>query len=98
MRSKGEGASPSWEKYVAQLNIRFGSDLHHDPIAKLRNPRQTCSVHGYLIKFEELLNRVDLTEDYILSFFLSGLKEEMQDTIRLLKPTSLQQAISLTKL
>lgn len=52
MRRKGERTSPSWEEYVAQLNVRFGSELHHDPMVELRNLRQTGSVQNYLTKFK----------------------------------------------
>ncbi|KAH7692048.1 Retrotransposon gag domain-containing protein [Dioscorea alata] len=98
MRNKGEENSPNWEEYVTQLDTRFGSELHYDPMAELKDLRQTGSVHNYLIKFEELLNKIDLSDDHILSFFMCGLKEEIKDTIRLFRPANLQEAISLARI
>lgn len=51
-----------------------------------------------MTKFVELLTRIDLTKDHILSFFLSGLKGGILDTIRLLRPATLSEAISLAKI
>lgn len=58
----------NWEDYVKEVNVRFGSKLHHDRMAELRSLKQLGSVQIYLNKFEELLNRVNLAEDYIVSF------------------------------
>lgn len=98
LQRQEEGEILSWEEYVAALSERFGSKLHHYPMVKLRNLKQQGSVQTYLSKFEELLNRVYLTDDYIVSFFLNWLKDKIQYTVRMFRPASLQQAIGLAKL
>nr|CAD1832891.1 unnamed protein product [Ananas comosus var. bracteatus] len=52
----------------------------------------------YQDKFDALLNRVVLTEEYAISCFLSGLKDEIQIPVRMFQPRSLQRALSLAKL
>lgn len=49
-------------------------------------------------KFEELLNRVSLTEEYLVSFFVNSMKVVIRYTVRVVNPINLQQAISLAKL
>ena len=51
----------------------------------------------YQEQFEELLNRVDLPEDYATSYFLSGLKTEIQLAVRMFMPKTLQHARTLAK-
>lgn len=65
---------------------------------ELKDLRQVGSVHSYLIKFEELLNIIEISDGHILSLFMGGLKGEIKDTIKLLRPANLQEAISLAKI
>lgn len=55
--------------YVKALNVRFGTELHYDPMFELKNLIQLGIVQIYLDKFDQLLNRVTLSEEYIVSFF-----------------------------
>ena len=48
--------------------------------------------------FEEFLNKVDLPEDYATSCFLSGLKPEIQLTVRMFMPKNVQHARILAKI
>lgn len=80
------------------LNVRFGTELHYDPMFELKNLIQLGIVQIYLDKFNQLLNRVTLSEEYIVSFFLSRLQDDIQYTVRMFRPMSLQEAVSLAKL
>ena len=60
--------------------------------------KQLGSVQTYLEKFEELMNKVFLSEEYTISCYIGGLKAELQYTVRMFAPRSLQQAIGLAKL
>lgn len=62
---------------MATMNIWFESELHYDPMIELKNLRQLGSVQVYLNKFEEILNRLSLLEEYAVSCFLTGLKDEI---------------------
>nr|CAD1842592.1 unnamed protein product [Ananas comosus var. bracteatus] len=98
MKSRLTRASPTWEEYVSALNTRFGTDLNDDPMAELKELKQTGSVMDYQDKFDALLNRVELAEEYVVSCFLSGLKDEIQIPVRMFQPRTLQNALSLAKL
>ncbi|GAB2220955.1 hypothetical protein Droror1_Dr00012115, partial [Drosera rotundifolia] len=53
---------PLWEEYARELKLS----------------RQEGTVQGYHDMFDSLLNRVKLIEEYVVSHFVSGLKEEIQ--------------------
>ncbi|KAG8380288.1 hypothetical protein BUALT_Bualt06G0000100 [Buddleja alternifolia] len=88
----------SWETYVRALNDRFGTQLYEDPMSELMNLRQIGSVKEYLDHFDELLNHVDLSESYAISCFLAGFRHDIAIQVRMFKPKTLQNAISLAKL
>ena len=52
----------------------------------------------YQEQFDVLINRVDLSVTQVVSCFLSGLKEEIQCSVRMFKPSSLHEAYCLAKL
>ncbi|KAG8375887.1 hypothetical protein BUALT_Bualt09G0005900 [Buddleja alternifolia] len=89
---------PNWEEYVKALSDRFGVLLYDDPMAELMNLKQTGNIQEYLDKFDELMNCVDLSENYAISCFLGGVKGEIAIPVRMFKPKTLQEAISLAKL
>ena len=45
-----------------------------------------------------LSHKVNLTEDYSLSFFIRGLKDEIKIPVRMFGPKNLQQAYTLARL
>lgn len=98
MKSRLTRAIPSWEEYISALSARYGSDLFDDPMAELKGLRQIGSVLEYQDKFDALLNRVELLEEYAMSCFISGLKDEIQIPIKMFQPRTLQRALSLAKL
>ncbi len=64
---------------------------------------QQGTVEEYQEQFEDLRSKLLSTEsqfasDYFLSSFLSGLKEEVRTTVKMMKPNSLMQAFELAKL
>jgi len=71
---------------------------YDDPLAELMKLRQNGSVAQYQEKFNTLLNRVDLFVVQAVSYFLSGLNEEVQCVVRMFKPASLHGAYCLAKL
>ncbi|KAG8386982.1 hypothetical protein BUALT_Bualt03G0205200 [Buddleja alternifolia] len=89
---------PQWGEYVRALNDRFGTLLYENPMSELVNLKETRSIQDYLDRFDELMNCVDLSEPYAISCFLRGLKSEVAIHVRMFKPRSLQDAISLAKL
>lgn len=73
---------------------RFG-DVCDDPMAELKRQR---SVREYHEEFDSIITRLNLTEEYILSCFLGGLKKDIQMMVRMFQPNSVQHAFALAKM
>ena len=77
----------SWEAFVRSLHVRFGTTTYDDPMETLTRLRQVNSVVQYKGQFESLSNCVkELYEKHRLSFFLSGLKEEIRLLVKMFNP------------
>lgn len=86
MKQKLSREWPRWSEYVRCLYARFGSELFDDPMGDLKDLRQVTSVQDYVDLFDELLTRVELSEDYVVSCFVRGLKPEICLTVKMLGP------------
>ena len=61
--------------------------------------RKTSNVVVYKGQFEALSNRIKgLTDSHKLSYFLSGLKDEVQLPVKMLHPKNLNEAFGLAKI
>jgi len=61
--------------------------------------RQTSNVISYKGQFEALFNRIrDLSKNHKLSYFLSGLRDEIRLLIKMLNPKTLNEAFGLAKI
>ena len=60
--------------------------------------KHTSTIVEYHDQFVFLLEKVELFEDYATSLFLNGLKNEIQPSVRLFKPKTIQQAFVLAHL
>ena len=65
---------------------------------ELLSLKQTGKVCDYHDQFESLLRRVEISEDYAISFFLNGLKNAIQQPVRMFMPRTLNQAYALAHL
>ncbi|KAJ1392972.1 Retrotransposon gag domain [Sesbania bispinosa] len=63
--------------YVQLVIARFG-DVCDDPMAELMKLRQKSSVVEYHEEFDSTITRLSLSENYTLSCFLGGLKQDIQ--------------------
>ena len=59
-------------------------------MADLKGLTQIGTLQDYLEEFDNLCYKVDLSEEYSLSCFLSGLKEEIKIPVRILGSSTLQ--------
>ena len=76
-----------WESLVQALHVRFGSMAYDDPMKVLTRLRQTSTVALYKTEFEVMFNRIKgLSPLHKLSCFLSGLKDEIRLSVRVLNP------------
>lgn len=89
----------NWKEFEYGLKIRFGPNVYEDAIGELTKLYQVSSVKCYQERFEELANRTSgLTQEFFVSCFLSGLKEEIRGGVQMFHPTTISQAIGLARL
>lgn len=82
------------------IRIRFGPSAYEDfPIGAFTKLRQISIVEEYQSAFEVLSNKVtEVCEEFCISTFLSGLKEELRIIMTMFKPQSLPAAFGLARL
>ncbi|KAL4278859.1 hypothetical protein GQ457_03G027370 [Hibiscus cannabinus] len=87
----------TWHEFVADICHRFSDKEQTDIIEEFNKLFQKTSVADYQDKFKELkpfmlqLN-ANLNEDYFVSSFISGLKEELKHKVKVHEPKSLADA------
>lgn len=73
------GLLGEWDTLVKALLIRFGPNCYDDPMEALTRLQHIWMVEEYKIHFESLSNRLrGLSDHYKLSYFLSGLQDEIR--------------------
>ncbi|GJU34995.1 ty3-gypsy retrotransposon protein, partial [Tanacetum coccineum] len=88
----------TWEGFVERVRNRFGPCKYDDPQGALSKLLQTETVSQYQSEFEKLMNRVtNISDDLLISFYVSGLKPNLQRELLVSKPTSLGDAFSLAR-
>jgi len=93
------GSIRSWEEFVVALKIRFAPSAYDDPAGAFTKLQQTSTVDEYQSQFEVLSNRIPrLPEEFRVSSFVSGLKEELRIMVSMFKPTTLPDAFGLARL
>lgn len=89
----------TWVEFSRVLLLRFGSNAYEDPVGQLTKLKQWCSVKSYQEKFEELANKTSgLSEEFFVSCFVSGLKEEVLAGVKMFSPRTIAQAMGLARL
>ncbi|KAK0579085.1 hypothetical protein LWI29_020745 [Acer saccharum] len=88
----------TWVQITRALSTRFGKLEEADPGGALSKLRQNGTVKEYQVQFERLANRTNgLPESFLVSCFLSGLREEFKVGVQILKPVTLTHAFELAK-
>lgn len=89
----------TWEIFVDELWARFGPTDCEDFDESLSKIRQLGSLRDYQKEFERLGNKVKgWTQKALVGTFMGGLKTEIADGIRMFKPKTLKEAISLARM
>lgn len=89
----------SLETFTQDIQVRFGPTSYDDPMEALTRLKQTTFIVVYKTQFGALSNRLrSLSNHHKLSFFLSGLKDEIRLPIKMLNPISLSAAYGLAKI
>lgn len=93
------GIFTSWDSFVKALQVRFGHMAYYDPTKALTRLKHMSSMAIYKAQFEALSNRLkELSEKHKLSYFISGLKDEIQLPVRMINPINLNAAFGLAKI
>uniref|UniRef100_A0A3Q7IJ32 Retrotransposon gag domain-containing protein n=1 Tax=Solanum lycopersicum TaxID=4081 RepID=A0A3Q7IJ32_SOLLC len=95
---KGENRPGNYQLPTRSLYARFGAELFDDPMSDFKDLRQVNSVQDYVNLFDELLTRVELSEDQVVSCFVRGLKPEVGLPVKMLAPRSLAKAVNLARI
>ncbi|KAA8519441.1 hypothetical protein F0562_013684 [Nyssa sinensis] len=89
----------SWREFAGALIARFGDSLFDDVVGQLTKLRQISTVKTYKEKFEELANKTNgLSEEFFVSCFVSGLKDEIKAGVQMFRPRNVSQAMGLARL
>ncbi|XP_043697264.1 uncharacterized protein LOC122648058 [Telopea speciosissima] len=89
----------SWPQFLQALKLRFGPSIYEDPKGQLAKLQHVTTVATYQAPFEELSTRIHgLSEDFLISFFISGLKPEPRKELLVAQLCSLVQAMALAQL
>ncbi|XP_038995777.1 uncharacterized protein LOC120120131 [Hibiscus syriacus] len=93
----------TWHEFEADLCHRFCDRNYSDIIEEFNKLMQKGSVEEYQEKFEELRpyllqQNMQLGENYFVSSFISGLKEELKHKVKVLEPKNLSEAYRQAKL
>lgn len=86
----------TWREFSRILLMRFGENVFEDAMGQLTKLRQWSTVKSYQEKFEELANKTTgLTEEFFISCFVSGLKDEIKGGVQMFRPSTISQAARL---
>nr|GFC42188.1 hypothetical protein [Tanacetum cinerariifolium] len=89
----------TWDAFTRALETRFGPSSYDNHQAALFKLRQTTTVSDYQTEFERLSNYVvGLPPEALLNCFISGLRNDIQQELAILRPITITQAIGLVKL
>ena len=89
----------SWEKFEEELWAHFGPLGCEDFDEALLRIRQLGTLRDYQWEFVKLGNKVrGWSQRALVGAFMGGLKVEIFDGIRMFKPQSLKEAITLAKM
>ncbi|KAL0897718.1 hypothetical protein Bca101_081679 [Brassica carinata] len=87
----------SWRVYKNRIKERF-EEVLDDPMAELKELRETDGIADYHKRFELIRARLRLSEEYLLSAYLAGLRLDTQMHIRMFQPQTTRQCLVLGRL
>ncbi|KAE8675396.1 C2H2 and C2HC zinc fingers superfamily protein, putative isoform 1 [Hibiscus syriacus] len=93
----------TWHEFEADLCHRFSDRTFSDIVEEFTKLTQKGSVEDYQEKFEELqphmlLQNPTLTEEFFVSLFISGLRDDIKHRVKALDPKNLSEASKQAKL
>lgn len=97
IKARNSVIDPTWTEYLIALNERFGKEFE-DHMESLKNLVQTDSVNEYQAEFDRLLTGVNLSNENTISYFLGGLKPELNKAVKVQAPRTLIKAYKIAML
>ncbi|GJW95293.1 retrovirus-related pol polyprotein from transposon TNT 1-94 [Tanacetum coccineum] len=94
---KSQGGFVTWEDYKQAILARFGT-VTDDPMSELKNLKYETTSRAYEYAFDDLLSRIEISENHAISLFIGGLPVEIAMAVRMFKPRKLADAYCLTNL
>ncbi|GJX62542.1 reverse transcriptase [Tanacetum coccineum] len=91
------GTNVTWEVYKKAILARFGN-FYKDPMSELKNLKYETTAREYEDTFDNLLIRVEISEDHAVSLFMGGLPTKIEMGVRMFKLKTLADAYCLTNL
>jgi hypothetical protein len=89
----------TWPEFAKALLTCFGPTKYDDSAETLAKLQQVGSIREYQTEFEKLATQVSgLSEPFLISCFIGGLKEEICLNVKMFRPNSLTSAIGLARL
>lgn len=79
----------NWRAYKNLLRERF-DEILDDPMAELKELRETEGITDYHAKFELIRSRLKMSEEYLMSAYLAGLRMDTQMHIRMFRPENIR--------
>jgi hypothetical protein len=98
--ARGNESLIDWEEFSQSICRRFGNKK--DVVEEFNKLLQDRGVKEYVERFEELKSLMNslnpsLPESYYVSSFISGLREDINPMLKILRPTTLMQAFEQAK-
>ncbi|KAD2394077.1 hypothetical protein E3N88_41054 [Mikania micrantha] len=87
-----------WADYVRAISARFSNAMFEDPMEEIASLTQTDDLHSLNTSFDELLNKVSISETQAVSLYLKALKPEIRGPVKMFKPKTLHEAYGLAKI
>ncbi|GJU60039.1 reverse transcriptase [Tanacetum coccineum] len=94
---KSKGENVTWTEYKDAITLRFGS-VYDDPMNSFKNAKYDKSAKEYQDTFDNLLSRVEVSEEHVISLYLGGLPNELEMSVRMFRLKTLSDAYCLTTL
>lgn len=86
-----------WRAYKSLLRERF-EEILDDPMAELKELKETEGIAEYHARFELIRSRLKMSEEYLTSAYLAGLRMDTQMHIRMFRPENTRQCLILGRL
>ncbi|CAH9082507.1 unnamed protein product [Cuscuta epithymum] len=90
-----------WQEFEADLYARFKDDSEKDVVERFYRCQQKSSIDAYIDEFEELKSIIKRThpfpEKYFLDCFIGGLKASLKSFVKVLKPSTMAEAIEFAR-